>query len=289
LPALIALGATAVLAACGVEKTLDPVAAAATKSEQAGGAKLAMTMTLTAGGSSYTVSADGVFDQTEADMTMDMSGLEQAGLPAGLLDNLEVRYLQENGDPVMYMNLPFLASRLPSGKSWVRVDLEQVGEGLGVDLDKLLSQSSQNPAQMLDLLRASGDVQEVGTDTVDGVSTTEYKGSIDLTQAAKLEGLSRQAQQLIDDGAPSSIPVEAWIGDDGLVRKLELTEDTTNDGRPVSADITIAISDYGTDVSVTAPPAEQVFDVSSLLAQAAQSIGSGTTTTSSSAGTTTSG
>ena len=95
-----------------------------------------------------------------------------------------MRYLEENGDPVMYANLPFLADKLPGGKTWIRLDLEQAGQKLGVDLNQLLSQADQNPGQILDLLRASGSVETIGTETVDGASTTHYKATIELDKVA---------------------------------------------------------------------------------------------------------
>ncbi len=265
--ALVVLGATAGLAACGVSKAIDPVAAAATKTEQAGGEKMAMTITITAAGRTSTITAEGAFDHQQGELTMDMSGLAQgSGITASALGAIKVLYLEESGDPVVYMQFPSLAGTLPSGKSWIRVDLQTAGRKLGLDFNQLMSQSSQNPAQALDLLRASGDVHEVGPATVDGVATTEYSGTVDLTRAAKLGGISDAAiQQLVDAGVPTDVPVEVWIGDDGFVRKLDLTEQLTAGGQSASVDLAVELSDYGTPVTVTAPPADEVLDTSALL------------------------
>jgi LppX_LprAFG lipoprotein len=266
--ALLALGAAVGLAGCAFSKTIDPVAAAATKTEQAGGVQMAMTVTLTGRGQTSTITANGAFDREQGELTLDASGLLQsAGLPAGSGSGIKLLYLQEGGDPVTYVQLPFLANRLPSGESWIKLDLETVGQSFGVDVNQLLGQATQNPGQALDLLRASGDVQEVGTATVDGVATTEYQATIDLAKAAQLGGLPQaQIQKLTASGAPTTLPVDVWIGPDGLVRKLDLTESTTSAGLPASVDVTVDLSDYGTPVTVTAPPADQVFDASSLLA-----------------------
>src|SRR6185312_4858708 len=90
LVALALLCAAAVVAGCGVQKTLDPVAAAATKTQNAGGAKLAMTVGVTADGKTFDVTANGVFDKEQGDLTMDLPD------PVG---QAEIRYLQESGDP----------------------------------------------------------------------------------------------------------------------------------------------------------------------------------------------
>ena len=273
-PALALLGLAASLTACGVRNTVDPVAAAATKTEKAGGAKMSMSIAISDGASqSFTVKADGVFDQNEGEMTMDMSSaLESAGLPAGSGSGIKLLYLKEDGDPVMYMDFPFLSSQLPGGKSWIRIDLQKVGQELGLDLGRLMGQSNQNPAQALDMLRASGQVDEVGPATIDGASTTEYKGAIDLAKAAKLDGGNAESMVngLIAQGAPSQIPIDVWIGDDGLVRRMIMNEDITKDGHTVSTAVTLDLSDFGTQVSVTAPPADQVFDATALAGQMSQ-------------------
>jgi hypothetical protein len=265
--ALALLALTAGLSACGVSSTLDPVAAAATKTEQAGGSKMSMTIDVAnPSGQSYNITADGTFDQQEGQMTMDLSNLLQStGLPAGSGSGIVVRYLTEGGDPVIYMDLPFLASKLPAGKTWLRLDLEQAGKSAGIDLSQLMSQSNQNPAQTLDMLRASGDVTEVGSDIVNGESTTEYTGSIDLAKAAKLRGLPQSFVQKIEDATGSStIPVTVWVGADGLVRQLRETLNTTTGGQSLTTTVTIDISDYGADISVSAPPSDQVLDLSDL-------------------------
>ena len=262
-------GAAAVVAGCGVQKTIDPVAAAATKTENAGGAKLAMTVGVTADGKTFNATANGVFDKDQGDLTMDLSdALGAAGLQ-GADGSVELRYLEESGDPVMYLNMPFLSSRLPTGQSWIRLDLEQAGTSLGVDLNQLMGQAGQNPSDVLDMLRASGSVQEVGTETVNGDSTTHYEATIDLAKAAGRLGDRAQqlVQNLIAQGAPSSIPVDVWIGDDGLVRKLTLDESLSAQGHSADVKLDLELSDYGTAVNVTAPPADQTLDLTSLLGQ----------------------
>jgi hypothetical protein len=280
---LALVGVTATVTACGVSHTVDPVSAAASKTEQAGGAKMTMSVDVTDGTTQKTVSitADGAFDQKQGEMTVDMSSvLQSAELPSGSASEIKFLYLEEDGNPVMYMNFPPLASKLPGGKSWIRLDLEQTGKSLGVDFNQLMSQSSQNPAQTLDMLRANGQVDKVGPDTVNGVATTEYKGTIDLAKAAELHGgaVQQLVQRLIAQGAPSDIPFEAWIGDDGLVRRVRMTQDIQTGGKSLSAVVTIDMSDFGTDVSVSAPPADEVFDATGLAAAMAAQWQTGTTT-----------
>ena len=263
----------------GLGKTIDPVSAAVTKSEDAGGAKFALTVTATPPtGQAVTVDANGVFDGQSADVTTDLSGaLAAAGAPSGTSGQIEIRYLQENGDPVIYANAPALSAMIPGGATWVRLDLETLGKSFGVDLSQFLGQSAQNPSDALSLLESIGSVDKVGTETIDGVSTTHYTADIDATkvadQAASQIGgaLGQRIQSAVSNASatPAPIPVDVWIGDDGLVRRVVLDLSGTHDGQTGSLHLQLDISDYGTPVNVTAPPSSDVFDATSLVSNLA--------------------
>jgi hypothetical protein len=273
--AIFALFGLAVgLTGCGVSSTLDPVAEAASKTQDAGGVKMTMAIDVAdeTSGKTFSISANGAFDREQGKLTMDMTGaLESAGAPAGVGGSLELLYLQEGGSTVMYMDFPLVSNLLGGGKRWIRLDLDKAGKALGVDLGQTMGQAGQNPAQILDMLRASGQVEQVGTETIAGVETTKYKGAIDLAKAAEQHGVSSDmVEKLMAAGAPTHVPVEVWVGDDGLVRQFRLTEELATGGHSGSVRITVGLSDYGTDVSVTAPPAAEVFDATALAALAGQ-------------------
>ena len=205
-------------------KTIDPVAAAATKTEDAGGAKMAMTIGVTTPTARRsTMTANGVFDQDQGDLTMDMSDALGA---AGLSERertVELRYLEENGDPVIYLNMPFLSSKLPGGQAWIRLDLEKAGQEprrRPQPADR--ARPARTPATLLDMLRASGSVERGRArrrSTATRRRTTRRRSTSPRPPAARRHRAQALVQSLIAQGAPSSIPVDVWIGDDGLVRK----------------------------------------------------------------------
>jgi hypothetical protein len=258
--ALALLGSVVSLAGCSFTKAVDPVAGAATKTEQSGGAKLTLTASVTTpAGETYSLSATGVLDKQQGDVTVNLSDSNSQA---------ELRYLEENGDLVLYVNSAALSSRLPGDKPWVRVDLQQLGEKLGVNFGQFLNGANENPGQILDLLNSTGSVTTVGPETVDGTSATHYKATIQLDQlAGKLGGSVGQVayDELISKGAPSSIPVDVWVGDDGLVRRVSIDDSLTVSGQTASLKLQLDVSDYGSAVNVTAPPSDQVFDVSGLI------------------------
>jgi hypothetical protein len=241
-----------------------------------------MTMKMTAGGVQGSLTANGAFDGDRGEMEMDMSDLlRSSGAPTGIDSTMKAIYLKEDGDPVMYMRFGFLAGMLPAGKSWMRIDLQKAGKGLGIDFNQLMGGATQNPTSSLDLLRSSGDFSEVGKETIDGVDTTHYHGIVDLQKASGASGLSSATiQRLLAMGAPSQYPMDVWVDDAGLIRRFMSSYDQSFGGKSVSLEMTMDMSDYGTPVDVTAPPSDEVFDATELAAQGAQSQSGATTTTS---------
>jgi hypothetical protein len=266
LAALAVAAGAASLAACGSGSPADPVVAAATKSEQAGGVHVATMVTVSfPNGGRGVISGEGSFDDQKGELTVDLSNLLQnSPLPIGSGSGVEARYLTEAGDPVLYLRMPFLSSQLPPGKTWVRLDLQRAGNAMGLNFNELLGQAGQNPAQVLDLLQASGEVKKVGPDIVGGKRVTQYHGVIDLQKALEIRGVSDAAiERLLAGGAAATVPVDVWIGDDdGLVHQVRTTSTTNISGQTVTTMSLTTMSRWGTPVSVEAPPSGEVYDVS---------------------------
>ena len=66
----------------------------------------------------------------------------------------------------------------------------------------------------------------------------------------------------IDVAGVKRLPMDAWVGDDGYVRKVSYRQ---HSGRNQSAKITMELYDFGSPVTVTAPPAATVIDFQKLL------------------------
>jgi len=260
----LALGLTA----CGgAANTLDPVAQAATKSADAGGATVNMDVAYGVGKETGRVTATGRFERDEGELTFDMSKLfTGSGAPAAAGGPMRMIYTKEDGHSVLYMSMPFLATMLPSGKTWVKADLDKLASTMGSSFGQLVGQSSQNPSDTLAMLRSVGDVEKVGADTLDGTDVTHYRASIDLAKAAEQKGVSKTAvERLRQSGAPAKLPVDVWIGDDdGLPRKMTMEYSAKGAGSPVATTMTMTFSDWGSDFNVDSPPADEVFDATAL-------------------------
>lgn len=271
--ALALVSSSGVLAACGsVSATLDPVASAATKSRQAGSADMTFSLVFSsprlAGGKDFTLSGSGVVGPSQAELTLDMSQfLQQLGAPPGTDTTATEIFLADGGDYVVYMRMGLLDPLL-GGKHWLKIDASKLGKKLGIDFGKLTGgPTTQDPSQMLGLLQAtSGEVDDLGAETIDGTATTHYRANVDLAKAARLEGVSSQTlQQLTQAGVPGTVPVDVWIDPDGLIRRFRMSFAMTSAGVPLHMSMTMGLSNYGTAAKVTAPPTADVYDASELL------------------------
>jgi hypothetical protein len=297
--ALATLGALAALAGgcvaisgCGASATLDPIARAAEVTSQQSGAKIAMRMRFSSaalpGGSDIAITANGYIDERDrsGQLTMDMSGIPGlSSLPGG---GSSIRMVFKY--PLIYMNMPFLAGKLPEGKTWMKLDVSKVAQAAGLGSLSSLEQT-EDPTKFLDYLRASsGVVVSLGKDEVDGVSTTHYSATLQLSHIVeRLPGDQRTAAKAALEklGSGSGIPVEVWVDELGRVRRMQMTfgapagsagasagsAGASGLAAAVSGSITLDFKSYGAVPPIVAPPANEVFDASSLAASGVQNGG----------------
>ena len=184
----------------------------------------------------------------------------------------------------IFMQLPtILASRLPGGKPWIEMNLAKVGKLAGVsNLSSLTGGSGgTDPAQFLAYLRATsaGGIKNLGTATIDGTSTTHYRGSVDLAKATSLMPAAQQAQakqaiaQLQKLTNLSQLPVDVYVDAKNLVRRMALAYKATVQGQAISTAIRLDFLDYGPQPTPATPPAGQVTDLTSLLSGLKSSAG----------------
>jgi hypothetical protein len=163
----------------------------------------------------------------------------------------------------VYVSIGSLSPKIADllgGKHWVEFDTKQFGVGG--------SQPQQSdPTSVVDGLRGvSNDVREVGHETVEGVDTTHYHATMDLTKAADRlppaqRSRLRTAFSSVDNRA---LPVDVWVDADGLPRKIEMSARITAGGQSARMTESFGITDYGGSVVVQVPPAGDVAQSSEL-------------------------
>jgi BarA-like signal transduction histidine kinase len=280
---LAIVSAAAVTAGCGGGSTgsalsLDPVAAAATKSQHAGAARIRFALALSSPqipGKTLRMRATGAIDGTSGELTFNLGSLiHQMGAPQGTLPGATMAhlshakmkeiFLEQGGDYVVYMRLGALASQMPGGKQWLKLDVSKLGKSAGLDFGKLLSGSQLQPTDLLGMLRGEGaTIRKVGSATIDGTATTHYRVTVDVAKALEAKGLTSPLVGTLAAQIPK-LPENVWIGKDGLVRRVAISYNYAPAGRQLRMHMTMNISDYGTHVRIAAPPSSQVFDATQL-------------------------
>lgn len=276
---LLPLLALTIAAACGGGGGgggLSPqavVSDAATKSEDAGSSRVDLELTMSGfAPRELTIEGEGVQDSEEqlARFTFDLS--EITALTGGGVDLSEIDMVMAG--PTLYMRLPFLETA--GLKPWVEIDLQKFGKEEGIDLPALQQLGQADPALTFAFLRASGDdTEEVGEDEVRGVKTTHYRTTVDLDRVAE-EGSAEQRaaiQALKEDTGLEEVPVNAWIDDDGLARRIDFDyrDVELQPGRRGDMRLRMEFYDYGADVNVERPPSDEVMSFEELLQQGGQS------------------
>jgi hypothetical protein len=266
--ALLVLGTLALVASgCG-SASLEGVAGAASKTATASSVHFSMTMSQSVpGGQPVVITGSGGFDgpAKKLAMSMDMSAMA-AAFGGGRLapGGFEIEAVMDG--LVMYLRMPLLDTMLPPGKRWVSMDLARLGEAAGVNLESLMSVGGNDPRRMLEYLRSATDLEEVGEDTVRGVATTRYRGSLDLERAVDtLPAEQRQAAEaamgLLKQAGLGSVPVQVWVDEDGYVRRIRQTYSYEFVGVKSSASLELDYFGFGKPVDVTVPPASETVDV----------------------------
>lgn len=112
-----------------------------------------------------------------------------------------------------------------------------------------------------DFLRnPSGEVEDVGTETIDGVETRHYRFTV------------RGAELTMQGAADHTWTVDVWIGvDDDLVRRFRTSSEGSFAGEEIDAEAvsgsvsttwtttaTVDLHDFGADVDIQPPPSDEV-------------------------------
>jgi hypothetical protein len=296
--AALAAALTVMLAAaCGGTSVSAPppvpltdLTGVATASAAADSASFELTLGTSLGDQELTIGASGAFDgaSDRARLTFDMSALAQlfGGLgsafgasPGDLegFDDPESWQLEAIQDGrVVYLRFPLLRSELPEGKEWIRVDAEALAaqKGAELDLGQLGSVGSTDPRSVLEALKAvSGPLETVGREEIRGTETTHYRTTLDpakiadeVERAGTADDVLGSFQDALAQAGLESIPVDVWVDDEGLLRRMQIDIAATQAGLagPTSMRLTFELFDYGADVDVTPPPAELVVDATAL-------------------------
>lgn len=249
------------------EATIDPfnpIAAAASQTEASSGYSGRTAVVYTVEGVDAPVDGNGTFSynagtgRTEAELSVPT--------PAGTVD------VETVGDPGhIYLRSAMFAGQLPDGAEWIGVEplIGQTSPGFA---------GSEGAESQLQMLRAVADVERVGSEAVDGVTTSRYHGTIYLDRVADYfegqgeTGLATEFRNL-DELAPDPMQVEVWIAPGGILRQLRMISTIPADSGPkVTMDMVMTIDKLGVSPSIDLPDPNSVYDATPLLRRQLDSL-----------------
>ncbi|MEV7686550.1 hypothetical protein ACFW1F_10010 [Streptomyces bungoensis] len=261
------------VAACGSQKAdkavanLTPLAALRSAEKSTDKAESAKVRSSTTIGDTMSMTANGALTWgggLKGNLTITYTGgkLAEAMRRAGAA-SMQARYLPD----AYYAKMSEQFAQQSGGKHWIRYaydDLAKLGGGSGAYMKDQMQNTTPN--QSVKLLLASGDVKKAGEETVSGVHTTHYSGTVDVADLAGKNGnlgagqLADLKKQLSQAGVTTET-VDIWINDQSLlVKKVEKAQMAT--GAMTS---TAYYSDYGVRVTAVAPPASDTKDFKDLM------------------------
>ncbi|MER5915577.1 DUF1396 domain-containing protein [Streptomyces sp. NPDC001982] len=206
----------------------------------------------------------------EAAMSMKPLAMSMKMTSSQSPDPVEIRLVGQ----ALYINGGAEAAKEMDGKSWMKLGSAALGDAAkDLNADSMgAAQADQNPATESTFLTGSKDVKKVGTETVDGVKTTHYKGTVTLAELRKAmksgdketrERREKSLQQYEKMGA-DKLTMDMWIDGSDHTKRFRMNSDTDNG----PLDMTITFLDYNKPVTVKAPPAAQTVDLAQMMKDA---------------------
>ena len=204
--------------------------------------------------------------RADVDLASDLAGQHEAirgeMLANGDSTRLRGRFVYEEGedDPIememilvgedAYYRGREFAKVLPPGREWMHLR------------DKELGQQSLTPGQLIDLLRDTEGVEEIGSETIRGHETVRLRGPFDVEEAADRLGgpMAEKLEKSPELVKRLNATVDAWVSEndkrlhrvavrmtfDGVGGAMSMTTDLLEEGAPLD--------------DVKAPPARLVAD-----------------------------
>jgi hypothetical protein len=156
-----------------------------------------------------------------------------------------------------YLNAAALASQI--GKPWLKVDLSALHTPALATLGQLVrSVQSNNAFNLTQLFAASKKVRVAGSQNVDGVPTTEYAGSFQASELAKVlaPGLRKALGPALQALGNSIVTFHIWIDGQHQVRKEAEVESVSG----LTINTIVTITAINQPIHITIPPASQTYN-----------------------------
>ncbi len=245
------------------------VARAAADTATVPGYRIAALLTLTSSATGETaVALTGAFDRA--------NNLAQFTTVAGA-GGQPVRISEIVSGGTVYMGAEAFPNgvRLSGGKRWLKLDTTRARAAIGVTS----LPSTSDPTQFIDYLRAvSTATYSKGTQLIRGVPSAHYHATIDLDRypdlvsAAQRPSVASSVKTLESALGGHTLPVDAWIDAQGLLRRISLTFGECVANAHLTFSMTMDVFDYGPQARPRVPATRDVYDLTPVIARALRHV-----------------
>lgn len=212
-----------------------------------GSSKARTSLVMATGGTRVTIRGEGRYDFRKR---LGRLSVVLPADPAGVDDHRPIAELL--APAALYMKNR--GAGVPADK-WVMLDSTTLADG------NLVTGGATDPLTAAELLRAAKDVVLVGEQELAGVRVSHYRGVTDIGRAAKQaapyarEALASAARGFAED----AVPFDAYLDEEGRLRKVRHQFSYRNQGRTVAVASTTLLYEFGVAVGVRLPPEDQIF------------------------------
>ncbi|MES5821541.1 hypothetical protein [Streptomyces sp. RG80] len=222
---------------------------AADRLVRAGSSKARTSMEMATGGTRVTIRGEGVYDYRR------QLGELKVLLPQDPAGTSEHRPITE----LLAPGALFMKNRgagVPADK-WVRVETASLADG------NLVTGGATDPFAAAELLRGARSATYVGETEVEGIAVRHYRGTADLTVAAKESSAGNRASlgAAAKGFATARVPFDVYLDEEGRIRKVRHRFSFVNGQQEgtVAVASTTLLSDFGVAVDVRLPDGDDIY------------------------------
>lgn len=233
-------------------RAADPVETlhrAAAALVDAGTSKASTSMEMAAGGTRVTIRGEGDYDYRRR---IGRLRVQLPQTPAGTAEHRPITELLAPGALFMKNR----GAGVPADK-WVRVDTATLSDG------NLVTGGATDPYTAAELLLGTRTADYLGRTRLAGVEVRHYRGTADLTAAAKAasKGVREPLAAAAKGFAKGEVPFDAYLDDQGRIRKIRHRFSFVNDREKgtVAVASTTLLYGFGTRVDVRLPASEDIY------------------------------
>lgn len=237
------------------EPALAVVQAAASETQQATSGRVTTTFALDGSDGTDSAQVEAEFEVlfNNGDIAASVTSFSESTGEAddiGDIEEIELRLV----DNVAYFK---------EGNQWTGVDAPTF-------VSDMVIAEFADPTLVLEEVKKLTEVTEVGSETINGVETTHYQSTIDLSDGSTFNAAGWLGQLASEASveADGVVQIDLYVGSDGLLRLLEVTADLEPSDSTVEAaaqfTVSTLFSDLNTDIQIDAPEGAEMMGMGGL-------------------------